>query len=71
MAASREIACVYYEFEGSCLKGREGTFRKSCQTCKKYKARKGGIPAHKNLKKQKTEKIKENDIKQMMRDYKL
>lgn len=65
----REIACVYYEFEGKCSKGRDGTFRKACQTCNKYKALKGGRPAHKNLKKQKIEKIQNKDMKQMMRDY--
>lgn len=69
MAQPREIACVYYEYEHSCSKGREGTFRHACQTCNKYKARKGGQPARKNLKKQKMEKIKERDIKRMMRDY--
>ena len=69
MATTREIACIYYEYEGSCLKGREGLFKKTCQTCKKYKPRKGGRPAHKNLKKQKIEKIREQDIKQMMKDY--
>lgn len=65
----REIVCVYYNFEGGCAKGREGTFRKACQTCKKYKAEKGRVPARKNLKRQKTEKIKERDMKQIMKDY--
>lgn len=69
MASEREIACIYYKWEGECEKGREGTFRKACQTCKKYKARKGSLPARKNLKKQKMEKIKEHDMKQMMKDY--
>ena len=65
----REISCVYYDFEGSCLKGKEGTFRKACQTCKKYRPKKGSLPARQNLKKQKAEKIKDRDMKQMMRDY--
>ena len=65
----REVACEYYEYEHSCTKGREGTFRKACQTCKKYKAKKGGFPARKNLKKQKAEKIKMRDMDKMMRDY--
>ena len=68
-AHEREFACIYYKWEGECLKGREGTFKDACQICKKYKAKKGSVPARKNLKKQKTEKIKENDMKQMMRDY--
>ena len=69
MGSEREVACVYYKWEGECEKGREGTFRKACQTCKKYKAKKGNLPARKNLKRQKIEKIREHDMKQMMRDY--
>lgn len=65
----REVSCIYYKWEGECEKGREGTFRRACQTCKKYKARKGSLPARKNLKRQKMEKIKEHDMKQMMKDY--
>lgn len=65
----REVSCIYYEFERKCSKGREGTFRDACQTCKKYKPRKGGAPARKNLKKKKVEKIKEHDIKRMMQEY--
>ena len=49
----REIACVFYEYEGSCLKGKAGTFRKACQTCGKYKPKLGSAPARQNLKKQK------------------
>ena len=41
----REIACVFYEYEGSCLKGKAGTFRKACQTCGKYKPKLGSSPA--------------------------
>jgi len=69
MATEREVACIYYKWEGECEKGREGTFRKACQTCKKYKAKKGSLPARQNLKRQKIEKIKERDMEQMMRDY--
>lgn len=69
MASNREISCIYYEWEGECSKGKEGTFRKACQICKKYKPRKGGLPARQNLKRQKVEKIRERDMKQMMRDY--
>ena len=46
----REVRCIYYDYEGSCLKGREGTFWDACQTCNKYKPVKGGAPARKNLK---------------------
>ena len=69
MAKTREIACIYYDCEGSCLKGREGTFWKACQTCAKYSPRKGGTPARKNLKRQKMDKIQESDMKRMIRDY--
>ena len=69
MAQDREIVCIYYRYEGGCEKGREGTFRNACQTCNKYKAKKGKAPARTNLKKKKMEKIKERDIKQMLRDY--
>ena len=69
MAQTREVACEFYKWEGECSKGRAGTFRDACQTCKKYKAKKGAVPARKNLKKQKAEKIRERDMKQMMRDY--
>ena len=65
----REVSCIYYEYEHGCSKGREGTFRDVCQTCNKYKPKKGGTPARQNLKKKKAEKIKERDIKQMMREY--
>lgn len=69
MSKDREIACIYYACEGECLKGKEGTFRKACQICKKYQPRKGSVPAKKNLKRQKLEKIKEFDIKAMMKNY--
>ena len=69
MATERENACVNYKWEGECAKGREGTFRKACQICKKYKAKKGSVPARQNLKKQKTEKLKEQDMRRMMQDY--
>ena len=69
MGSEREVACIYYKWEGECKKGREGTFRKARQTCKTYKAKKGSLPARQNLKKQKIEKIREHDMEQMMRDY--
>ena len=33
----RIVPCKYYEAEGSCSKGYEGTFKKYCQHCKQYK----------------------------------
>ena len=57
MAKDREIACENYICEGECKKGKPGTFRKHCQTCDSYKPVRGGVPARKNLKKEKTEKF--------------
>ena len=45
MAKDREIVCKYYLYEGSCSKGREGTFRHKCQTCNLYEPKKGTVPA--------------------------
>lgn len=57
MAKDREIACKSYVCEGDCSKGKEGIFRKACQTCGSYDPIKGGLPARKNLKREKTEKF--------------
>lgn len=57
MARDREIACIHYVREGECDLGREGTFRKQCQICSKYRALPGGKPARKNLKREKQEKF--------------
>lgn len=61
MARDREIACMFYECEGSCLKGHEGTFKDYCQTCSDYKRRKGHVNK-KNIYKEKKMKW-ETDIK--------
>ena len=58
MARDREIACKYYECEGKCVKGREGTFYHYCQKCDKYDPIKHRRRQKKNLKKEKLEKIK-------------
>lgn len=68
MAQTRERVCIYYEWEGQCAKGREGTFRHACQKCHKYQAKKGSQIARPNLKKTKMEKIKTKDAKEMMRE---
>lgn len=47
MAKDREVVCKYYECEGKCKKGREGTFRHYCQKCNKYDPIKGREPARK------------------------
>ena len=69
MARTREIACIFYQCEGTCLKGGKGTFRKGCQTCRKYAPRKGGVPARKNLKREKYQKMADRDMRQMMKSY--
>lgn len=56
MSKTREVACKYYECEGSCTKGREGTFRRQCQICSLYTPVPGGRPARKDLRKEKNEK---------------
>lgn len=61
MAKTREVACQYYAHEGECLKGREGTFYGSCQTCKKYAPQKGAAPARRNNKRRMLEKAREYD----------
>ena len=44
----RERVCRYYEYEGKCLKGREGTFNKACQTCNRYNHKPGSHHRRKN-----------------------
>jgi hypothetical protein len=54
---TREVQCIYYEFEGSCQKGHKGLFRSTCQHCLHYRPMRGKEPARKNLKKTKQYKI--------------
>ena len=60
MAKDREIACIHYINEGNCALGKEGTFRHQCQTCKTYKALRGGKPARPNLKRDKRERFEKD-----------
>ena len=69
MAKERERVCIYYQCEGGCLKGREGTFRDYCQTCDKYAPLKGAKPARKNLKKQKLADARNREIKREMKGW--
>lgn len=57
MAKTREIVCEYYVCEGTCTKGREGTFRGKCQTCNKYNPKKGAKPARTDNRRRKLDKI--------------
>lgn len=65
MAKTREIQCIHYICEGNCDLGKEGTFRKHCQTCKTYKKLPGGKPARTDTRKQRKEAID----KKAMKDY--
>lgn len=57
MAKDREIQCKHYICEGNCDLGKEGTFRKACQTCKTYSALRGGKPARTDNRRQKMDRI--------------
>jgi hypothetical protein len=58
----REIACQFYIYEGNCSKGREGTFRKQCQTCKKYVPVKGGRPARTDTRAKRLARIERKEV---------
>lgn len=53
MARDRERQCEYYQWEGQCAKGHEGTFHDACQTCPQYRAKKGARPKRRNLRREK------------------
>ena len=57
MARTREIQCIHYIAEKQCGLGKEGTFRKQCQTCKSYKKLPGGRPARTDNRRQKMDRI--------------
>jgi hypothetical protein len=61
MAKDREIACRFYQYEGYCSKGRDSTFRKTCQTCNLYSPKKGGKPARIDNRRKKKEKIEKKE----------
>ena len=43
--------------EGTCTKGREGTFRGKCQTCDKYNPKQGAKPNRVDNRRKKLDKI--------------
>ena len=61
MSKDRQDVCKYYENEGNCSKGREGTMKNYCQRCDKYDPR----ARMKHLNKKKTElgKIKDKEFR--------
>ena len=63
MAKDRERQCSFYVCEGQCLKGREGTFRKACQTCNKYNPKPGSRPRRTDNRAQKREKINKREMR--------
>ena len=62
MAKVRERVCKFYEYEGKCSKGREGTFYNKCQTCDKYNPKRGAKPNRVDNRRKKMEKILKKDI---------
>ena len=63
MAKDRERVCAYYVCEGQCLKGREGTFNKACQTCNKYNPKPGSCPRRTDNRAQKLAKINKREMR--------
>ena len=53
----RGVVCKFYVCEGSCSKGREGTFHKYCQKCDKYSPRPGGKNIKEDRRKEKQAKF--------------
>ena len=67
MAGTRDTACKFYVCEGECEKGKEGTFKDSCQKCRFYSPvthKKGFRPA--NIKRAKEEAYNKRRVKEMM-----
>ena len=69
MVKTREIVCEYYICEGSCSKGREGTFTKCCQTCNKYKKKPGAAPRRTDNRSRKLKKIKNKELIRAIKEY--
>lgn len=64
MSRTRERQCEYYEYEGCCSKGREGTFLKQCQICDKYRAKPGAAPRRTDNRRKKLDKINKKEAKE-------
>ena len=59
MAKDRIEPCISYICKGECKKGRDANHNGYCQKCNKYVPR--VRERHKNMKKEKLEKIRKND----------
>lgn len=66
MATDRQTPCLYYVCAGLCTKGRKADHAHYCQHCNKYKPR----VRYKNQKKEKLEKIRNNERFRMKRKLK-
>lgn len=64
MAKDRLIPCKNYINEGNCEKGHEGTFKKSCQHCKDYRARASVevVNRKKEAERKRTSKVTKEDL---------
>lgn len=59
MAKDRIEPCKYYICKDNCSKGRQADHKGYCQKCNKYEPR--AKVKHKNMKKEKLNKIRRND----------
>ena len=57
MAKDREITCIHYIHEHNCDLGKDACFRGLCQTCPTWKPKKGSLPARKDTRRRKLDKI--------------
>lgn len=68
MATDRQTPCLYYVCAGLCTKGRKADHAHYCQHCNKYKPK--ARVRYKNQKKEKLEKIRNNERFRMKRKLK-
>lgn len=70
MATTQKVVNEYDNWENEYSEKQKRAKKKAAKPSKKHKMKdEEGLPARNNLKKQKTAKIRERDIKRMMRDY--
>lgn len=59
----RTVACIYYDHEGACRKGRAGTFWHQCQKCSLYNPIRGGEPVRKDIRNKKRADAERKDAR--------
>lgn len=70
MATTQKVVNEYDNWEDEYSEKQKRAKKKAAKPPKKHKMKdEEGLPVRNNLKKQKTAKIRERDIKRMMRDY--